>query len=112
MARAGRRSTDTAQFYRKKSGHLLRVLGRDFRVATLTNSSTVDSYISVRRGEEVHDTTIAKELVCLRAALKLAKRRGLCRICTEPGGQDGTPCTPWNEAIFKILEKNADRDGP
>lgn len=37
----------------------------------------VDSYISRRRSEEVSDHTIAKELVTLRAALRLAKRAGL-----------------------------------
>lgn len=79
QARAGRRSMDTALFYRKKGGHLLRVLGWNLRVATLVNSHPIDAYISARRREEVHDSTIAKELVCLRAALKLAKRRGLWR---------------------------------
>src|SRR5256885_49792 len=56
QARAGRKSEDTALFYRKKGGHLLRVLGRDFRVATLTNTSAIDSYISIRRSEDVQDT--------------------------------------------------------
>jgi site-specific recombinase XerD len=79
QARAERRSEDTALFYRKKSGHLLRLFGRDFRVATLTNAGPIDNYISKRRSEDVQDSTIAKELVCLRAALKLAKRRGKWR---------------------------------
>jgi hypothetical protein len=37
----------------------------------------VDQYISGRRSEAVTDHTIAKELVPLRASLKLAKRAGL-----------------------------------
>lgn len=37
----------------------------------------MDSYISRRRAEEVSDQTIAKELVTLRAGLKLANRAGL-----------------------------------
>jgi hypothetical protein len=81
-ARAGKRSTATAQFYRVKAGHLVRVFERDasgntvpFRLIKL-HARDVDRYISVRRGEGASENTIAKELVTLRAALKLALRSG------------------------------------
>lgn len=79
---AGRRSAATVQMYRVKSGHLKRVFELDaagehvpFRLARLT-ARYVDDYISTRRAEGAADNTIAKELVTLRASLKLAKRRG------------------------------------
>jgi len=45
-----------------------------FRLAGL-DAADVDRYISQRRREEAAESTIAKELVTLRAALKLARRR-------------------------------------
>ena len=81
---AGRRSEKTVDFYRKKSGHLIRILEgvpeegtyKPFPLHTL-RAHHVDAYISRRRAEEVGENTISKELVTLRAALKLAKRAGL-----------------------------------
>jgi site-specific recombinase XerD len=80
--RAGKRSTATAQFYRVKAGYLVRVFHRDaagntvpFRLIRL-HASDVERYISVRRDEGASENTIAKELVTLRAALKLALRSG------------------------------------
>lgn len=82
-ARAGRRSHATAEFYRVKAGHLFRVLETDegekpapLRLARL-HAQDVDRYISVRRGEGASENTISKELVTLRAALKIALRAGL-----------------------------------
>jgi integrase len=82
-ARAGKRSEATARFYRVKAGHLVRVFERDasgnevpFRLLRL-RARDVDRYISVRRKEGAAENTIAKELVTLRAALKLALRSGL-----------------------------------
>ncbi len=86
----GERSQSTVDFYLSKAGHLLRVfadpkiLGPELMLATL-RPWHVDAYISQRRGEwaddkgtrHVTDHTITKELTTLRAALKLAKRRGL-----------------------------------
>ncbi len=46
-------------------------------VNALPDRAHVDRYISPRRSEAVSDHTIAKELVTLRASLKLAKRGGL-----------------------------------
>lgn len=39
----------------------------------------VDRYISKRRAEGACENTIAKELIALRASLKLARRAGLWR---------------------------------
>jgi len=83
-ARAGRRSKDTTTFYERKGGHLVRVIEGDpaegtyrpFPLADL-EASTVDAYITTRRGEGVSDHTISKELVALRRALKLARRAKL-----------------------------------
>src|SRR5438876_563391 len=96
----GRKSEATFGFYREKAGHWLRLLGEDFPLAQLS-ATDVDRYSTHRRsewsvpprdllldsegnalqparaGRHVTDHTIAKELVALRAALKLAKRRGI-----------------------------------
>ena len=82
-ATAGRRSHETVAFYRRKAGHLTRVFEHTddgeyvpYLLAGL-RAADVDGYISRRRSEVVSDHTIAKELVTLRASLKLAKRAGL-----------------------------------
>jgi site-specific recombinase XerD len=83
QASAGRRSTATVKFYKQKSGHLVRLFEHDaagqpveFRLHQL-DARQVDDYVSVRREEGAAEATIAKELVTLRAALKLARRKGL-----------------------------------
>lgn len=85
QAKAGRKSQATVTFYQQKAGQWLRVLehagdGRaprqPFPLSRLS-AAVIDAYISTRREDGVTESTIAKELVCLRAALKLAKRRGL-----------------------------------
>jgi integrase len=100
-AKARRKSEGTVAFYREKAGHWARVLGHDFPLAQVS-VRVVRDYISRRRAEparatkkrpaptkrnpnppepppppRVSDHTIGKELVALRAALKLAKERGL-----------------------------------
>jgi integrase len=83
QAKAGRRSLETVRFYETKAGHLVRLLETaedgsyaPFLLAGL-QARHVDGFISQRRAEEAHEATIAKELVTLRAALKLAVRAGL-----------------------------------
>ena len=84
QATAGAGSQDTADFYAAKSGPLLREVGADYLVAQL-DAAAVDRYISTRRAQwaddartrHVSDHTISKEIVTLRAALKIALRRGL-----------------------------------
>ena len=76
-AAAGRKSSETVEFYRRKLGHLRRIFNADhFRLSSL-KASDVDEYVSIRRSEGVAESTIAKELVALRVSLKLARRRGL-----------------------------------
>jgi integrase len=83
QARAGRKSDATASFYRAKAGHWTRLLETNsagtyaaFPLAKL-DARDVDGFISKRRNEGAKDNTINKELVTLRAALKLAKRAGI-----------------------------------
>lgn len=83
QATAGRRSQQTVEFYQRKVGHLTRVFEHDeserYRpklLATL-KAHDVDRYISQRRAEGAAENTISKELVALRASLKLALRAGL-----------------------------------
>jgi len=82
-SRAGRKSAATVAFYEGKAGHWVRLLEHNkageyhpFLLAKL-RARHVDDYISKRRSEGASDHTISKELVTLRAALKLAKRAGL-----------------------------------
>lgn len=75
-ARVGTRSAATAAFYVEKSGHWRRILGDGFRLAELT-APAVDRVIDQRREEGASEHTIAKEVVALRCALKLAVRAGL-----------------------------------
>jgi integrase len=75
LCRAGKRSRATVIFYGERAGVLLLVLGDDLRAADLT-AAVVDGFIAARRREGVTESTIAKDLVTLRAAFRLAKRRG------------------------------------
>lgn len=78
-ARAGRKSTETVDFYTRKAGHFVRVLEDNGACPMLLSKLTaevVDRYISQRRNEGAGDNTVSKELVTLRAALKIARRRG------------------------------------
>ncbi len=72
-------SEKTVAYYTEKSGHLVRCLGHDFGIALLRDASRVWAYIDHRRKEGAADTSVAKELVALRGALRLAKERGLWR---------------------------------
>ncbi len=63
----------TAEMYRQKGGHLVRLLG-DVEAARL-HYDHVHEYIERRKGEGAHPHTIDKELTTLRRVLKLAERR-------------------------------------
>ena len=84
-AKAGSGSEDTVKFYRVKAGHLKRVFELNEREEHVPfplrelQPRHVDDYISQRRREGAADSTISKELVTLRTALKGAKRAGLWR---------------------------------
>jgi hypothetical protein len=69
-------SEETVSFSKKKSGHLVRVFGHDFRIALLKDAAPVWRYIDTRRAEGMLDTSIEREVTTLRAALRIAKERG------------------------------------
>src|SRR6266851_1717879 len=71
-----KRAEGTINCYVTKCGHLLRVLGEYVDVNALPNN-VEEAYVRQRQAEDAHDHTIHKELVVLRATLKLAKRNGL-----------------------------------
>ncbi len=82
-ATAGRGSAETVAFYRRKAGHLVRVFETTddgvyvpFKLSRL-HARDVDEYVSRRRSEGASESTISKELVTLRAALKQAVRAGI-----------------------------------
>jgi len=76
------RADGTVSMYRSKGGHLRRLLGADLSLAEL-DARAVDDYVAARLEEHAARTTIGKELTTLRAALKLAKRRGELVIDVE-----------------------------
>ncbi|HAM54084.1 MAG TPA: hypothetical protein DCQ64_01185 [Candidatus Rokubacteria bacterium] len=123
QAKAGRKSADTVAFYRKKAAVLSAVLEGDdenyhpFALAHL-HSADVDGYISRRRSTGVKDSTISKELVTLRAALKVALRRGLwngnvaavCPIAFSPAYKPRERFLASAEEAGRLLEQlSADR---
>lgn len=68
-------AADTVSFYRIKSGHLVRLLGGDLPLDRLS-SNVVRDYIQTRRDEGAKDTTVVKEIITLRRAVKLAHETG------------------------------------
>lgn len=84
LAKGGKRSMATVEFYRKKSGILLgavpELLGRETGAVVRLREvgpRLVDDYIIMRRDDGVVDNTISKELTTWRAAMRLVKRRRL-----------------------------------
>lgn len=84
QAKAGKMSLQTVEFYRRKSGTVVdgvaAVLGRSPVAPVYLREITaplVDDYVIQRRDDGVSESTISKELVTLRSAMRLAKRRGL-----------------------------------
>ncbi len=69
----------TVKFYTGVAGHVVRVLGYDLPLARIRDASTIWPYIDRRRAEGAADTSIDKEVVLIRAALKLAMQRGWWR---------------------------------
>ncbi len=70
-----RSAAGTVSMYRIKGGHLVRILGAATPLGAI-GARDVDGFISKRTAEGAASTTISKELTTLRAALKLARRRG------------------------------------
>lgn len=69
------RAAGTMHCYGVKVRHLARILGEHTPLSRVT-ADAVDQYIERRLDEEASRNTINKELVALRGALKLARRRG------------------------------------
>jgi integrase len=95
-----KRSAATLEITRCKVGHLLRVLGRRTMIDTIT-PRTVLLYLDQRRTEEAHDHTIAKEVLNLLQALRIAR------------GQDAPlyhrdPKTLWPKALNGHYEPRDD----
>jgi integrase len=73
-ANAGR-AAGTLDMYRKKARHLTRLLGGETSLARV-DAAAVDGYVATRIREGAARSTVQKELVTLRGALRLARRRG------------------------------------
>lgn len=71
--RAQGRAAGTFDMYRKKIGHLVRIIGQETDVNDV-DSEAVDGYINQRRDEGAKANTIHKEIVTLRGILRQAKR--------------------------------------
>lgn len=67
---------DTIDFYRKKSGTLVRLLGPDTPLSEI-DPEAIREYISARTDEGAKGTSIDKELTTLSMAMKLARRDGV-----------------------------------
>ncbi len=72
----GKRSPETLEYYKKKTGQIRRVLGDGF-VLRLLRPRHLDTYVDTRLAEGVGANSIAKELGAFRAMLKCAKRAGV-----------------------------------
>jgi len=70
----GRRSEATLSMYEQKGRHLLRGLGYETDINTLTLDD-VEAHVALRRSEEAHEASIYKEMVALRQVLKYAKKK-------------------------------------
>lgn len=69
-------SKDTIDFYKKKSGTLLRILGEETMLSTIT-PEVIRDYITARTDEGAKGNSIDKELTTLSMAMKLAKKDGV-----------------------------------
>lgn len=75
-AQANGKADGTVVMYAQKAGHLVRVLGHELDVNTLT-LATVQRFVNQRRAEGAALSTVNKELITLRAALSLARQHGV-----------------------------------
>lgn len=123
-AKAGRKAEATVEFYKKKAAVLTRLFEGDedyvpFPLSRL-HSADVDDYITRRRGEGVSESTISKELVTLRAALKIAVRRRLwsgdpAAVCPIAFAPEYKPRQRWlnfaelDELLAQLSEDRAAR---
>jgi integrase len=124
LARAHKKSAETAKFYAQKAKNWTAFLGENFPLASL-DASHVESFISSRRAIDprtskpfVTENTIHKELVTLRAALKRAKILGMWKgdvgEIIEPGFASGyeprqtfVPDLPCAWKLIEEVERDA-----
>lgn len=79
---------DTIDFYMKKSGTLVRVLGAETPLTQIT-PEVIRDYITARTGEGAKGTTIDKELTALSMAMKLARKDGVdCALVRDLKPED------------------------
>ena len=102
-ARNGDCVKTTVDFYRRQSGHLVRVLGHAFPLVRFKSAAVVSEYIHIRRQEGAKDTTIEKEITSLRAALRLAKESDLWN-----GALDAVIPSTFDPS-YRPKERNLDR---
>jgi integrase len=69
------KAAGTLTMYKQKGSHVQRVLGAETRLADI-DAVAVDRFVEVRIGEGAARATVGKELTALRAALRIARRRG------------------------------------
>lgn len=73
--RSAGKADGTISMYEQKSRHISRILGAETPLSRV-GAAEVDHFVSTRLAEGAERTTVHKELVTLRGALKLARRRG------------------------------------
>lgn len=79
---------ETIEFYEKKSGVLVRILGPDLLLSEIT-PETIRDYITARTNEGVKGTAISKELTALSMAVKLAYKDEVeCRLIRDLKPED------------------------
>ena len=76
-------SEDTIEFYKKKSGTLVRLLGAETLLSEI-GAERIREYIIERTEEGAAGTTIDKELTTLSMAMKLAKQDGVACEFVKP----------------------------
>lgn len=82
-------AADTIEFYRKKSGVLVRLFGADTPISEVTRPERIRWYITARTEEGAKGTTIGKELTALSMAVKLAKKDGVdCALLADVKPED------------------------
>lgn len=97
------RSEKTAEMYASRSGPLLRILGTTTDINGLTVED-IRRYLSARRKENASDSTLAKEVVTLRRALKLAREGG--RFRGDPSAIVPTDFRPHYEPRDRWLTRD------
>ncbi len=79
------KSAATASFYKKKLGHVVRILGlhihgdENVSLDMAFAPENWDTYVELRIAEQARPTTIKKEIGCAKVVAKAAKRKGAFR---------------------------------